>query len=60
MTRMEALEAVAEAAAILAGGAGVIRSRTPEDDDIFTHELAHIREVLAALAALAKEAGDET
>jgi hypothetical protein len=52
MTRLEALEAVAEAAAILAGGAGVIRGRTPEDDDTYTHELDHIRELIAALDAL--------
>ena len=52
MTRMEALEAVAEAAEILAHSAGVIRGRTPEDADIYTHELEHIRHLMAMLSTL--------
>ena len=52
MTRMEALEAVATAAEILAHSAGVIRGRTPEDADIYTHELEHIRHLMAMLSTL--------
>lgn len=52
MKRMEALEAVAEAAEILAHSAGVIRGRTPEDADIYTHELEHIRHLMAMLSTL--------
>jgi hypothetical protein len=52
MSRLEALEQVAEAAAILAHSCGVIRGKTPEDDDIYTVELDHIRELNVALAAL--------
>jgi len=52
VTRLEALEAVAEWAAILAHSCGVIRGRTPEDDDTYTVELGHIRELNAALTAL--------
>lgn len=52
MTRLEALEAVAEAAEILAHSAGVIRGRTPEDADIYTHELEHIRHLMAMLSTL--------
>lgn len=50
--RLAALEAVAEAAEILAHSAGVIRGRHPEDADIYTHEFEHIRDLLSALAAL--------
>lgn len=52
MTELEALRRVAEAAQILAHSCGVIRGRTPEDDDIYTVELEHIRELNAALDAL--------
>lgn len=52
MKRMQALEAVAEAAEILAHSAGVIRGRTPEDADIYTHELEHIRHLMAMLSTL--------
>lgn len=38
------------AAEILTHSAGVIRGRTPEDDDTWTVELEHIRELNAAIA----------
>lgn len=46
------LREVAERAEILTHSAGVIRGKTPEDDDLWTVELDHIRELNAALAAL--------
>lgn len=50
--RDEAVAAVVEAAEILAGGAGVIRGWHPEGADIYTHELEHIRHLMACLTAL--------
>ena len=50
--RMAALERVAEAAQILAHSSGVIRGKTPEDDDTYTVELDHIRELISALDAI--------
>ena len=51
-TELEALRRVAEAAQILAESCGVIRGKTPEDDDIWTVEIDHVRELNAALDAL--------
>ena len=58
-----ALVEALEAAEILAHSSGVIRGRTPEDDDIYTVEIEHLRDLNAAIdaarAALAlyREAG---
>ena len=59
MTELEALRRVAEAAQILAESCGVIRGKTPEDDDIWTVEIDHVRELNAALRALPAPAEPE-
>ena len=59
MTELEALRRVAEAAQILAESCGVIRGKTPEDDDIWTVEIDHVRELNAALDALPAPAEPE-
>jgi len=58
MTELEALRRVAEAAQILAHSCGGIRGRTPEDDDLYTVELEHIRELNTALDALPAPAAE--
>ena len=58
MTELEALRRVAEAAQILAESCGVIRGKTPEDDDIWTVEIDHVRELNAALDALPAPAAE--
>lgn len=52
MTREQKMQAVVDAAKILADSAGVIWGRTPEDADTYTHEREHGRDLLAAIAAL--------
>ena len=51
-TRLALLEAVAEAAELLEGGTYVIRGRTPEDADVYAHELDHIRDLMKCTADL--------
>lgn len=58
MTELEALRRVADAAQILAESCGVIRGKTPEDDDIWTVEIDHVRELNAALSALPAPAAE--